>query len=265
MLIDLEQRYANFNGMNLTWEMLEGIAKHNGPQIGPNCKKENTNIILLDYDQKYQFQLADFASAEAQISSISDDIAYVSHDLDDGLRANLFNIEDLKCLSLIGDIIKEKIKTYPNIAVSKILHESIRKLISIMIEDVFTQFTSNVKDNKINSVEEIRKLGKPLVSFSPNIELVNLELKQFLHKRVYRYYKVNRIWSKTKRIVHELFDFFMDHTNCLPTDWSTKVDSCNDLRMKAIVICDFIAGMTDRFAIKEHRRIFDTSYEMNVF
>lgn len=169
ILTYLEQKHADFNGMNLSWEVIEGVAKHNGPLLGQNAESSTNNQLLLKYNEKYDLKLEEFSSIEAQVASIADDIAYSVHDLDDALRANLVTIEDLLDVPLIGKMFKEVKSEYSELAQSKLIHESLSKTIGIMINDVVFQTEKNIKDYKIKSVEDVRGLNTMLVTFSPEV------------------------------------------------------------------------------------------------
>ena len=255
ILTRLEHRYAEFNGLNLSWETLEGIAKHNGPLQGkyatrvPSTRmKEIVETLAIDTHT--------YASAEAQIAAMADDIAYHNHDMDDGLRAELFTIDALKELPLVGETIREVCARYPELERQRLIHEFIRRVINSMVQDVLRQTARNIAEYKIQSVEDIRALNYPVVAFSPEMEEVNQSLKNFLMKNMYRHYKVNRMSSKAKRAVNDLFGFFLHEPECLPTAWRNQSDAPNTPQT-ALIVSDFIAGMTDRFASLEHARIFD--------
>ncbi|CEI85432.1 deoxyguanosinetriphosphate triphosphohydrolase [Ehrlichia minasensis] len=264
----LEKRYVKFNGINLTWETLEGVAKHNGPVTGKNRVNSSKKIhkFILDYDSEYKLDLDNFSSAEAQIAAISDDIAYNMHDIDDGIRAKILVIDELLELPLIGEVLKKVIddNTDLNVSDNRIIHEFLRKTINIMIADIISQVTTNIKEYEISSQDDIRKLGKIFVHFSAEMNQYKVNLQNFLRARLYNYYKMKRVKNKVKRIIKELFQVFYDDPQILPFDWSIKASDAN-LIDRSIVICDFISGMTDRFAIQEHRKIFDTTYEMLSF
>ncbi|MCA4774251.1 deoxyguanosinetriphosphate triphosphohydrolase [Wolbachia endosymbiont of Mansonella perstans] len=261
ILTYLEQKHADFDGMNLSWEVIEGIAKHNGPLLGRNAVFHTNNQLLLEYNEKYDLKLEEFSSIEAQVASIADDIAYSVHDLDDALRANLATVEDLFDIPLIGDTFKDVKNQYSKLSQSKLIHESLSRTIGIMISDVVSQTKKNIEDYKIESVEDVRSLNKILVTFSPEVANATKEMKKFNMEKMYRSYKLNRTMNKTKRIVQELFQCFYENPGLLPTEWKKLSYEFK----RSVVICDYISGMTDRFAIHEHRRIFDTSYEMTSF
>jgi dGTPase len=267
ILTNLEQHYAEFDGLNLTWETLEGVAKHNGPLIKRSPVSLMNKIInraampalprvIAEYNAKHNLELETYASGEAQVASLSDDIAYNNHDIDDGLRAGLFTIEQLDEVEPVAKIFREVRTRYPGIEEARLTHEAIRRLINRMVTDLLTQTRENIAAEGIETVEDIRKLGKPLVGFSSEMQATNLKLKNFLMENMYRHYKVNRMSSKAKRVVRELFSFFISEPQCLPTHWRNLAGGPRSIQT-ATVVADFIAGMTDRFALEEYRRIFD--------
>ncbi|MCE3005506.1 MAG: deoxyguanosinetriphosphate triphosphohydrolase [Alphaproteobacteria bacterium] len=246
----LEQRYAEFDGLNLTWEVLEGIAKHNGPLVGSPPR------ALAYYARQQDLELHSYPSTEAQIAAIADDIAYNNHDLDDGLRAGFFRLTDLEALPLIGELLAKIRLQHPSLSEPRQAHEVIRRLISSMVADVIATTQANVKRHGIKTVADVRQLGAPLVAFSPEMEQVNRAIKTYLFKHMYRHYRVNRMSSKAKRVMGDLFRFFLAEPNCLPTIWYSQTDGAGT-QQTAEIVADFIAGMTDRFALDEHARIFD--------
>lgn len=254
ILTQLEHRYADFDGLNLTWETLEGVAKHNGPLLGAG--KKPIPRALKYYAEQQDLELHTYASAEAQVAAIADDIAYNNHDLDDGLRAGFFKLEDLELLPLVGDIIKEVRAQHPMLSPQRHSHEIIRRLVNRMMADVLETTQARIKQHRVSSPDHVRQLGQTLVTFSKEMELVNKSIKSYLFKHMYRHYKVNRMASKARRVVKELFTFFHAEPNCLPSVWYAQTDGAGTQRT-AEVIADFIAGMTDRFALEEHARIFD--------
>ncbi len=249
ILTALEHRYAEFDGLNLTWETLEGIAKHNGPLQNPPRE-------LSEYNDRHDLILSSFASGEAQVASLADDIAYNNHDIDDGMRAGLLTLTQIEEVKPVAEIFYAVRKQYPDISAPRLTHEAIRRLINRMVTDLVKQTRSNIKENNIKTVDDIRALGKPLVFFSPHMQETNRELQEFLMKNMYRHYKVNRMASKAGRVVKDLFDFFLAEPECLPDAWRIMADGPKT-RLTASVVADFIAGMTDRFALDEYRRVFD--------
>lgn len=251
LITSLEQRYAEFDGLNLTWETLEGVAKHNGPLVG-----EHVSRSIAEYNKRHDLELHHYASAEAQVASLADDIAYNNHDIDDGLRAGLFSMNDLDEIPSVATIFHDVKKLYPAASEPRLVHEAIRRIINRMVTDLVTQSRENIAASGIKTVEDIHRLGRPLIAFSPAMVEQNRLLKSFLMKRMYRHYKVNRMASKAKRVVKELFEFFLAEPECLPTSWRALAGNAGD-QQTALVVADFIAGMTDRFALDEYRRIFD--------
>ncbi len=247
----LEQRYAEFDGLNLSWETLEGIAKHNGPVTNPHP-------YLRDYNIKCDLELTKWCSAEAQLASLADDIAYNNHDIDDGLRAGLFAFEELEHLPLVGEICLHVCKQYSGISRTKLTHEVIRRVINEMVIDLLRETSRLIREYDIQSVQDIYNLGRPVVAFSAEMQTIHSKLRDFLRQRMYRHYRVNRMTSKARRIVQKLFYLFMQEPECLPDWWQQQiiVDE-NDGANRAIIIADYIAGMTDRFAMQEYERLFD--------
>jgi dGTPase len=262
VLTELEQRYAEFDGLNLTWEVLEGVVKHNGPLTGTLARRDASGDVqplptgLVDYVSTHDLELDTFASAEAQLAAISDDIAYNNHDVDDGLRAGLLSIADLSDLELVGPVFAEVEAEYPKLDTSRKIHEAVRRLIEVMVNDVISETTKRINEYQPADAVAVRHLGKPLVGFSEEMAVKEKALKSFLFQNMYRHFKVNRMMSKGKRIVGELFELYLNEPGCLPTSWQQMCDGPGTA-LTARHVCDFVAGMTDRFALEEHRRLFD--------
>jgi len=310
LVTSLEQRYAEFDGLNLTWETLEGIAKHNGPlvrqtpksiisvfknfasnmklhkpsspeeayggppsqgtsAVGVRVSRAQRNVgdirgdqsgkiarSLAEYNDRHNLELETYASAEAQVASLADDIAYNNHDIDDGLRAGLFTVGQLDAVEEVARLFHDVRRSYPGIEQQRLIHEATRRLINRMVTDLIVQTLQNIKDERIETADDVRRLGKPLVAFSPAMQQLNANLKQFLMENMYRHYKVNRMASKARRVVQDLFTFFMNEPECLPNGWRELAGAPKSAKT-ATVVADFIAGMTDRFALDEYRRIFD--------
>ncbi len=251
----LEQRYAEFDGLNLSWETLEGIAKHNGPLVVDNKLETSKQKPLINFEN-FDLELSSYAGLEAQVAALADDIAYNNHDIDDGLRAGLFSVADLDEISYVATVFHEVNALYPQISKPRLIHESIRRIINRMVTDLVSTSRRNILESGVKSAAEVRSLGRPLIAFSEEMSAHNLQLKSFLMRRMYRHYKVNRMASKARRVVSELFNFFLNEPECLPIGWNEITAGKNNLQT-ASVVADFIAGMTDRFALDEHRRIFD--------
>jgi dGTPase len=250
VLTKLERRYAGFDGLNLTWETLEGTVKHNGPVVG------TPPPTIADYITQHDLELKTWPSAEAQVAALSDDIAYNNHDIDDGLRAGLFTIADIAAVPLIGPLFEEVDKLYPHLDDTRRIHETIRRLIDHMVTDVVTESAQRLADAKVKNVDEIHDLGRPVIGFSPGMYEYDRELRGFLFDRMYRHYRVNRMASKAHRIVQELFTLLLAEPQCLPTEWRQQTHGAGTLPT-ARIVADYIAGMTDRFALDEHYRLFD--------
>jgi dGTPase len=261
ILTRLEQRYAEFDGLNLTWETLEGVVKHNGPLTGPRARRGGNAAGplaegILDYSRRHDLELDSFAGAEAQVAALSDDIAYNNHDIDDGLRAGLFEIADLHEIPLVGPTFDALEKRYPGIERGRLIHEAIRRLIDHMVNDLLAETRQRLEEAKPGSPEAVRALGAPLVAFSERMRENDRALRDFLFGRMYRHFRVNRMTSKARQVVGELFRLFLAEPECLPTEWQRLTDG-PAAPATARVVADYIAGMTDRFALDEHRRLFD--------
>ena len=250
LMMMLEQRYAEFDGLNLTWETLEGIAKHNGPVKNPHSTLKLCN-------EMYDLELNTYASAEAQVAALADDIAYNNHDIDDGLRAGLFEIEDLLHLPLVGQTFRDVIKKYPLLSRQRLAHEGVRRVINAMVVDLLEETHRNLSNLNPQSVKQVRAAGRPMVAFSGEMDSVHRQLRKFLMERMYKHYKVNRMTSKARRVIVQLFEIFRDEPDCLPTEWFRQWNAVKDDNAKMSIIADYISGMTDRFAIQEHARLFD--------
>lgn len=247
IVTSLEHRYADFDGLNLTWEALEGLVKHNGPL-------PVTSGPIADYCEIHDLEPQTFASLEAQVAALSDDIAYNNHDIDDGLRAGLFTIEDLMDLPLVGGIFREVSDKYPGLERGRLVNESIRRMISFMVNDVLEETTRRLEASGAQSAEDVRAHNEVIATFSSAMAEEDRVVKAFLSANMYRHYRVNRMTSKVKRVVSELFELFMNEPDVLPPDWLKDTDGPGG-KATAGVVCDYIAGMTDRFAIEEHRSL----------
>ena len=260
LLTRLEHRYASFEGLNLTWETLEGLAKHNGPltdtPIDAKNPPEELPFGFRDYLPENDLEIHTYASAEAQIAALADDIAYSSHDLDDGLRAGLFELEELKRIPVVMQLIDEVKWTYPGAPKDVVIHELVRRMINRMVADLMVESTKRISALAPKTPDDIRNAGQPTISFGLEMQQAVKELKAFLFERMYRHYLVNRMGSKAKRVVTDLFNLYISEPECLPTEWSARAGERNSAET-ARVVADFIAGMTDRFAFREHAKLFD--------
>ena len=251
----LEHRYAQFDGLNLTWETLEGIVKHNGPLIGFEGAKP-LPWAISEYAKLQDLELATFASGEAQAAAVSDDVAYNNHDIDDGLRAGLFSIDDIREVDFVGKAFANVEKTYPGLDRSRTIHETIRRLIGEMVEDILVESRMRILDAQPKSATDIRTFDAPVIDFSDAMKKNDKELKEFLFNNMYRHYKLNRMTTKARRVVGDLFDLFLRDPGCLPDEWSILAGE-PETEQTARLVADYIAGMTDRFALDEHARLFD--------
>ena len=249
VLTQLEERYASFDGLNLTWETLEGIAKHNGPVTG------TIRPTIKTLDQAFDLQLPHFASIEAQLANLSDDIAYLSHDFDDGLRAGLLKLDALKDLPVVGQILTDIHAQWPDLAINRLSHELTRRLISHFVEDLLAQSQELLRHHAPQSADDVRALCSPVICFSAQADGDLKVLKGYLFTHVYRHYKVNRMTSKARRAVKQLFTIFMEEPNLLPHDWQAKLPQ--EEAQRARIVCDYVASMTDRYALLEYERIFE--------
>ena len=258
----LEHRYAAFDGLNLTWESLEGLVKHNGPLVDgqghalSHYKERGLPAAIIEYAEVHDLQLATFASAEAQVAAISDDIAYNAHDIDDGLRAKLFNVIDLGDIPLVGQALGSVLAAYPDLETTRLIHETVRRVISGMVGDVLSHASKTAAKTGVKSADAVRALHKPLITFSAQMHENNKVLQGFLSQSMYRHPRVLEIMERAQRVIRELFNAYMNDEKLLPDDWR-ETHPRTDQNRYARQVCDFIAGMTDRFALDQHKRLFD--------
>lgn len=261
LVTHLEQRYAAFDGLNLTWETVEGLAKHNGPLIGPHAdmKKHGAGITetIKQLDEQWSLELDGHAGLEAQVAALADDIAYTAHDLDDGLRGQYITLDELADLPLVGGLLKQVLTAYPDLEERRTRHELHRRLVNAMVADVVRETRRRLEQYKPQSVEDVRKAGVTFVLFSDELRQSERVVRSYLFEHVYRNYKVNRMWTKAGRIVSALYENFMQHPRTLPGEWQSKMGKDIDEKRRSRIVADYIAGMTDRFAIQEYRRLFE--------
>lgn len=254
----LEARYAEFDGLNLTWETLEGLVKHNGPLVAADDPALIAALPgpIAEYTREHDLQLHTQPGPEAQVAALADDIAYNNHDLDDGLRAGLFSIDELAAVPLVGPMIREVAGRYPGLEISRLIHEVVRRLINVMVEDLLAETRRRLAVARPGSAEDIRALPEPVVAFSEPMRENDRAFKRFLFTHMYRHYRVNRMTSKARRVVRELFAVLLAEPNLLPDDWRHRTAEPGTPRT-ARVVADYIAGMTDRFALDEHDRLLN--------
>ncbi|MDE2582548.1 MAG: deoxyguanosinetriphosphate triphosphohydrolase [Rhodospirillales bacterium] len=245
----LESRYAAFDGLNLTWETLEGLVKHNGPLPKPPA-------YIAEYDQRQKLDLTTHAGAEAQVAALADDIAYHSHDLDDGLRARLFGFEEIGHLPVVQDALAAARRASLDVPPPRLRHETIRRVINALVNDVIAESGRRLAKLAPADADAVRRARRRMVAFSPPMEEANRAIKEFLHARMYRHWRVNRMTSKARRLTGELYRLLLADPSLLPDDWRARAGEAGGARAAATV-GDYVAGMTDRYAIDEYRRLTD--------
>ncbi|MDB5639784.1 MAG: deoxyguanosinetriphosphate triphosphohydrolase [Bradyrhizobium sp.] len=264
----LEHRYPDFDGLNLTWESLEGIVKHNGPMTDRSglavgrYRDRGIPAGIAEYVGTYDLELFSFASLEAQVAAIADDIAYDAHDIDDGLRAGLFAVEDLKVMPLTAKMIAEIDKAYPRLDENRRGAELVRELISYLIGAVFAEAGRRLQAAQPKSADEVRNQGDALIAFSAVVAKQEAEIKSFLKLRMYRHPRVMRVMGEAEQIVFDLFARYQRTPGDLPVEWLRHGGNTESETEHARRIGNFIAGMTDRFAITEHQRLFDSTPDL---
>ncbi|AZO74965.1 MULTISPECIES: deoxyguanosinetriphosphate triphosphohydrolase [unclassified Mesorhizobium] len=260
----LERRYAEFDGLNLTWETLEGLVKHNGPLTDDSGRglKGPVPQAIRDYSELHDLELDRFAGIEAQCAAIADDIAYNTHDIDDGLRAGFLTLDMLEDVGLPGSILKGVRARYPQLDDVRTGHELMRRQITLMVEDVIASAKANIERLKPDNADAVRAAGETLVTFSAGMAAAEKELKAFLYKHLYRHAEVMRVRADAEQIVRDLFDVYFADPRAMPDGWREGLDRAED-RIKARSVADFLAGMTDTYALKEHRRLFDHTPDLS--
>jgi dGTPase len=254
----LERHYADFDGLNLTWETLEGIAKHNGPVIGPNADARHDGPLpyaLADVNAQWDLELDTHASAEAQVAAIADDVAYSHHDLHDGLRSGLFTEDDLMDLPVTGPAFEEVDRLYPGLDPMRRRHEALRRVFGRMVEDVIAVAQNRLTSAQPKSVNDIRHMGTTIIRFSKPLYQDLKAVRSFLFHRMYRAPSVMAVRAEVTRMVDDLFPLFLRQPELLPPEWQADVAAACDETRLARVVADYVAGMTDRFAIQEHQRL----------
>jgi dGTPase len=261
----LERPYPEFDGLNLSWETLEGLVKHNGPltdRAGNATGRHAARGVpraIAEYSRVQDLDLWSYPSAEAQVGAISDDIAYNAHDIDDGLRADMFTLDDVATVPLIATLLREAADEHPRMEPGRRIHELRRRLITRMIEDVIAQTKTRAVELGVGSAQDVRMAGAPLVSFSPAMAEAEKAIKNFLYPKLYRHRRIMRIMGDAERIVEQLFAHYRRQPSDMPPEWSLGPD---DEAGRALRIADFIAGMTDRYAMIEHARLIGDTPEL---
>ena len=263
----LERRYPTFDGLNLTLETLEGLVKHNGPLTDRNGKPlgryraQGIPKTIADYNRRQDLQLWSYPGAEAQIAAVADDIAYDAHDIDDGLRAELFSLDDIAAVALPGTIIADIRQIFPKLNSARRVHEFTRRLIGILIEDVTAETGRRLTVLAPRSADELRQAPSVVAGFSASIAEAEAAIKEFLKIRMYRHERVQRVMGEAARVVRDLFARYSTQPDDLPPEWREGLTGTDEAG-RARHIADFIAGMTDRYALAEHARLFDSTPEL---
>ena len=254
ILTRLECRYADFDGLNLTWETLEGVVKHNGPPLQSSGSVPLPPAVAA-LDRQMDLALQRQPGIEAQVAALADGIAYNNHDIDDGLRAGLFRADDLRDLPLIGEIVREVERLHPGLDARRLANESVRRLIDRMVRDLLQETGRRLAMLSPDTADAVRAAPQPVVAFSAALRDGDRVLRSFLFERMYRHYRVNRETSKARRVVRELFALFITEPECLPTEWRIAAQAVDGAE-RARLVADYIAGMTDRYALLEYQRLF---------
>ena len=251
IVTELERHYAEFDGLNLTWECLEGLAKHNGPVTG------TLPAALAAYNARHDLELATYASAEAQVAALADDVAYNNHDLHDGLRAGLFHEDEIEALPIVREAYREVDSAYPGLERKRRRHEALRRVFGAMVEDIVTVSRANLADSGLTAADAIRARGAPVIQFSGQRLAELREIRAFLFARMYRAPRVMDIRRQVACVVADLFQLYLDGPELLPGNWQlARAAAGSDEARLARVVADYIAGMTDRFALQDHARHF---------
>ena len=260
LVTKLERRYANFEGLNLTWETLEGLAKHNGPlcdgAIDPANPPKSIPWGIREYLSVQDLEVHTYAGPEAQVAALSDDIAYNNHDIEDGLRAGLFSTEQIDQVPLVGKVMAEVKSLHGELDSNIFIHEVVRRLINRMVVDLLDQSLGRLSDLAPASSEAVRAAPGPVVAFSDEMTAHLGELRSFLDKNMYRHERVASMGQKGKRVVSDLFKLYIVEPARMPGEWEDLVGSPGSAQT-ARVAADFVAGMTDRYALREHEKLFD--------
>lgn len=260
----LEKRYAEFDGLNLSWETLEGLIKHNGPMTGPYSDGKTVPQSILDYTAVNDLELSGFASLEAQCAAIADDIAYNAHDIDDGLRSGLLKLEELREVPLVRNILDEVDELYPTLDAVRIGHELMRRQITRMVEDVITHAQQRINALQPKNVADVRAASEMMVGFSPEMADDEKTLKKFLYRNLYFNEQVIPIRKSAEIVVKDLFDAYMHEPETMPVEWRATNLHGEVAGTSAFArqVSDFLAGMTDNYAMREHRRLFDRTPDL---
>ncbi|MHB2166249.1 deoxyguanosinetriphosphate triphosphohydrolase [Alsobacter sp. R-9] len=264
----LEHRYAAFDGLNLSWETLEGLVKHNGPLVDGEGRPvgryaaRGVPAAIAAYDGVQDLWLWSHASAEAQVAAVADDIAYNAHDIDDGLRAGLFDLEGLRAaVPFVAGLLDEIAARWPGLERGRVIHELVRRIITRFVEDVIGETQRRIGALKPRHADDIRRAGHPVACFSEAIASADFDIKSFLFANMYRHPSVVTVRRQADQVVHDLFDRFLRDPGAMPPEWALGLEGADEAA-RAGRVADYIAGMTDRYALLEHRRLFDETPEL---
>jgi dGTPase len=261
IVTSLEQRYANFDGLNLTWDTLEGLVKHNGP-LRPRVAGAAIPAPIAEFDAIWPLDLHRFPSAEAQAAALADDIAYNGHDLDDGLRARLFSLEEAKSVPFIARVLAEVQTSYPELEETRLIHELVRRVITRFVEDAIAESAGRIERLAPADIDAIRGADRPVIAFSAEMQNAVQEVKAFLFAHMYRAPQVLPARDEATRVVTRLFGKLIAEPEFMPPDWVLQATSAQTEAKRARVIADYIAGMTDRYAVMRYRRFFDDPVDL---
>ena len=260
IVTELERRYASFDGLNLTWETLEGLVKHNGPLLDADgapaerYRAQGVPAAILAYEKIQPLELATYAGGEAQCAAIADDIAYDAHDIDDGLRAGLFALEDLNEIAFIRELIADIAMLHPGLERARVIHELGRRIITRFVEDVIGEAARRLAETQPHSAGALRHARRSMVAFTPAMAAADRAIKAFLYPHVYRERRIMRIRAEADSVLRALFARYMEDPAQMPQEWAQAARGSAALQARAI--SDYIAGMTDRYALAQHRRLF---------
>jgi len=256
ILTRLERKYAEFDGLNLTWETLEGVVKHNGPLVGSAAGSAAGPVPepIADYVALHDLEIETWPGLEAQVAALADDIAYNNHDLDDGLRAGLFTVAEVRRVGFVDDAFRDVLDRYPDLEEPRLNHEANRRLISLMVDDLLAETRRRLSADRPGGPDAVRRRGRATAAFSESMAANDRALKDFLFENMYAHPIVRRETDKAREVVRSLFGLFFDGPEALPLPWRRRAEAGGEAR-RARVIADYIAGMTDRFAMNEHDRL----------
>ena len=263
----LERRYAAYDGLNLAWETLEGLVKHNGPLLDAEGRPtlryaaRGVPLAILEYNAQHDLELSTYAGGEAQAAAIADDIAYDAHDIDDGLRAGLFTIEDLRQVPFLDGLLSEIEGLYPGLELSRRIHELTRRVITRFVEDVVAEGDRRLAALSPGAAEDVRRAGDAVICFSNEMREADAAIKRFLYAHMYRHPKVMKVRAEADDVLRDLFRRFKAEPALMPEEWQADLPGDDEPRL-ARRVADYIAGMTDRYAILEHQRLFDVTPDL---